>query len=267
MDLEPVDRLSRDLAKASISMSKNEVRFLVDNYYIMQRDRTRTDNQARSMMTEDEPEPHEVLIWFSKQASVMEGQLKRALDQYSDADPVGAWMREVKGIGPVLAAGLLAHIDIEKAPTVGHIWRYAGYDPTVKWEKGQKRPWNASLKTLCWKIGQSFMKLSNDEECYYGKVYKARKEYEIARNERGGNQDLAEAGRARVGKNTEAFKHYAAGRLPPGQIDARSRRYAVKLFLSHLHGVWYEQHYHKPPPLPYPIAYIPGHTHIVGRPH
>jgi hypothetical protein len=219
------------------------------------------------MMAEEEPEPHEVLLWFAKQAGTMENQLKRALDTYSDADPVGAWMRQVKGIGPVLAAGLLAHIDITKAPTVGHIWRYAGYDPTVKWEKGQKRPWNASLKTLCWKIGQSFMKLSNDEECYYGKVYRARKEYEINRNERGGNQVLAEAGRARVGKNTEAYKHYSTGRLPPGQIDARSRRYAVKLFLSHLHGIWYEQHFRKPPPLPYPIAYIPGHTHMVHAPH
>ena len=150
-------------------MSVEEARFLVDSYYIMQEDRKRTSNQERSMSTQDQPEPSEILSWLRKQAQTMENQLKRALDQYSDAHPVGTWMREVKGVGPVLAAGLLAHIDIEKAPTVGRIWRYAGLDPTVKWEKGQKRPWNAKLKTLTWKIGQSFMKLSNDEECYYGR--------------------------------------------------------------------------------------------------
>jgi hypothetical protein len=44
---------------------------------------------------------------------------------------------------------LLARIDIVKAPTAGHIWRYAGLDPTVRWNKGEKRPWNAGLKVLC----------------------------------------------------------------------------------------------------------------------
>ena len=38
-----------------------------------------------------------------------------------------------RGIGPVIAAGLLANIDIKQAPTVGHIWRFAGLDPTNKW--------------------------------------------------------------------------------------------------------------------------------------
>jgi hypothetical protein len=68
-----------------------------------------------------------------------------------------------------------------------------------------------------------------------------------------------------VGKSTEAFKHYSAGRLPPGQIDARARRYAVKLFLSHLHEVWYKAHFGKAPPLPYPIAIL-GHAHIKPPP-
>ena len=170
-------------------------------------------------------------------------------------------MRETVGIGPVISAGLLAHIDIEKAPTVGHIWRFAGLDPTVKWEKGKKRPWNAGLKTLCWKAGQSFMKLSGREDCYYGGVYRERKAYEIVRNDRGDNTTLAVQLVLKVGKTTEAHKHLSTGKLPPGQIDARARRYAVKLFLSHLHAEWYRRHFHKEPPLPYPIAHL-GHTHM-----
>jgi hypothetical protein len=165
----------------------------------------------------------------------------------------------VYGIGPVIAAGLMAHIDITKCPTVGHIWRFAGLDPTLKWEKGQKRPFNGPLKTLCWKVGQSFMKFSGQAECQYGAIYRERKQYEIERNEAGGN--AAAAAEVLAAKPNHAQRAiYATGKLSPAQIDARARRYAVKLFLSHMHAVWYEQHFGTEPPLPYPIAIL-KHAH------
>ena len=174
-----VQRLGRDLAIAASTLSDEEARFLVDAYYQMQEGRKRTANQARSM----DAEPHSVLVWLREQDEILEGQIKRALEKYTDARPIGQWMKSHHGIGPVIAAGLLAHIDITKASTAGKIWRYAGLDPTSKWEKGNKRPWNAELKTLCWKIGQSFMKFSGDDACFYGHVYRERKAYEVARNE------------------------------------------------------------------------------------
>lgn len=263
-DLEPVHRLTRDIAKSASLLSDDEARFLVDYYYICQEDRKRSTNQTRALS--ETQEPCAVVAWLAEQSTTLENQIKRALDVYTDAHPVGKWLKGVYGIGPVIAAGLLAHIDITKAPTVGHIWRYAGLDPTVKWEKGQKRPWNAGLKTLLWKLGQSFMKFSNQEECFYGHIYKERKAYEIARNERGENAALAAVLVLKVGKTTEAHKHLSLGLLPPGQIDARARRYAVKLLLSHLHGEWYRATYGTPPPLPYPIA-IGGHAHYIAPPH
>jgi len=262
--LEPIERLSRDILTAARTLTDTEARFLVDAYYMMQEDRKRAHNQVRALG--EDAEPNSVVQWLATQSQTLENQIKRGLDTYTDAHVMGSWMREVKGIGPVLSAGLLAHIDITKAPTVGHIWRYAGLDPTVKWEKGHKRPWNATLKTLCWKIGQSFMKLSNDEECFYGQIYKRRKAYEIERNLAGGNAETAKTWLDKVGKTTEAHGHYAAGHLPPSQIDGRARRYAVKLFLSHLHGAWYWQHFKQLAPLPYPIAIL-NHVHMIESPH
>lgn len=263
--LIPVERLSRDLSKAARTLTDTEARYLINSYYIMQDSRLRSNNQVRAL-TEAE-KPNSVLVWLAEQGATLEGQIKRALDQYTQAHKMGSWMREIHGIGPVLAAGLLAHIDITKAPTVGHIWRFAGLDPTTTWNKGERRPWNADLKTLCWKVGQSFMKFSNDNACYYGHVYRKRKEFETTRNEQNGNTEAAAKGLARVGKTTEAYKYYAAGKLPPAQIDARARRYAVKLFLSHLHNVWYEKHFGVPAPLPYPIAIL-GHdrSHYIPPP-
>ena len=263
MNLEPIMKLSKDLKAAAAQMSDDEARFLVDYYYIAQEDRKRSTNQVRAL--DETKEPNAVISWLAAQSEALEEQIKKALDVYTKNHIMGSWMRQIVGIGPVISAGLLAHIDIEKAPTVGHIWRYAGLDPTSKWEKGQKRPWNAGLKTLCWKAGQSFMKFSGRDDCYYGHIYRERKNFEIARNERGDNKELAEQLKEKVSKNTEAYKHFSNGLLPPGQIDARARRYAVKLFLSHLHGAWYEAHFGTKPPLPYPIAHM-GHAHFIPSP-
>jgi len=262
---KPVERLARDLVRAAATLSDREARFLVDAYYSMQEERKRANNQLRAM----EAEPHMVIDWLAAQHETLEGQIKRALDAYSDAHPVGPWLKSLHGIGPVIAAGLMAHIDITKAPTAGHIWRFAGLDPTMQWKKGQKRPWNASLRTLCWKIGQSFVKFSGAEECVYGAVtYRKRKEMEVERNERGENAETAQhiLSEKNFGKTTEAYKALITGKLPPAQIDARARRYAVKLFLSHLQMVWWFISTKELPPLPYPIAHL-AHAHMVPPPN
>jgi hypothetical protein len=262
-DLPTLQRLTRDLRSATATLSDAEARFLVDAYYIIQEDRKRSGNQVRSM----ENEPHALLAWFFAQNEMLESQLKAALERYSDSKPIGKWMKSIYGIGPVIAAGLMAHIDIKEAPTAGHIWKYAGLDPTSKWEKGQKRPWNAGLKTLCWHIGQSFMKFHKRDECFYGKLYTERKAYETARNDRGDNAVLAETLKAKFNKNTDAYKHLSNGKLPPAQIDARARRWVVKLFLSHMQAVWWKLETGTDAPKPYILTRDHGHAHEVLPPN
>lgn len=263
-----VERLTRDLVKAAKTLSAKEARFLVDAYYMIQDNRIMAGNQiaALTRVTETHPneEPNEVLRWLLDQQGILENQIKRALDSYSDSDPLGEWARGVIGIGPVIAAGLLAHIDIEKAPTAGHIWRFAGLDPTSRWDKGQKRPWNAGLKTLCWKIGESFVKVSGNPKAIYGQLYKQRKELEMERNERHkfAEQAKAKLEKYRIGKDTDAYKAYSDGRLPPAHIHARAKRWAIKIFLSHYHAQAYRLKYGKEPPAPYAIA-IQGHAHKI----
>lgn len=258
--LVSIENLKRDIVNAAVHLSDDEARFLVDYYYIAQEDRKRSTNQKRALS--ESQEPNAVITWLASQSATLEKQILRALDKYTQGHVMGSWMRDIYGIGPVISAGLLAHIDITKAPTVGHIWSFAGLDPRRKWEKGQVRPWNASLKTLCWKVGQSFMKFSNQPECQYGRLYRQRKEYEIQRNEAGGNAQAAAEGAARVNKSTDAYKSYSIGKLPPAHIDARARRWAVKIFLSHLHAEWYRRHFNQEPPKPFAIAIL-GHAHEI----
>ena len=171
------------------------------------------------------------------------------------------------GVGPVIAAGLLAHIDIHKAKTAGALWKYAGLDPSAQWKKGQKRPWNAALKVLCWKLGESFVKVSGNKNDVYGKIYKQRKELEAQRNESGefAEQAKAKLEKFNIGKTTDAYKAYSIGKLPPAHIHARATRFAVKLFLSHLQEVWWKHEFHTDPPAPYAMVHQ-GHAHKIEPP-
>jgi Transposase IS116/IS110/IS902 family len=266
-DLESVKRLSKDLRKAAATLSDREARYLVDLYYIWQDHRKRAGSQVRQMS--EVAEPHDVIAWVGTQADTLETQIKGALNIYAKANPLGVWSMSITGIGQIISAGLLAHIEIEKAPTAGHIWRFAGLDPTVRWEKKTKRPWNAGLKTLCWHIGESFVKQQSRPSDYYGKLLLERKEYEIARNDRGELADQAvEILRTKnIGKQTDAYKHYSVGKLPPAQIHARAKRWATKLFLSHWHEVAFRFRYGTLPPKPYVLTHVGGHAHAIEIPN
>ena len=190
--------------------------------------------------------------------------MKRILDIYADSHPASQWLKSIVGIGPVIAAGLMANIDPQRAKSPASIWRLAGLDPSSTWNKGEVRPWNARLKTLCWHAGQSFMKFSGKEDCFYGHLYRRHKEQIIATNEAGVYAEYAEERKERVGKSTEAYKAYAAGKLPPGQVDARARRFAVKRFLSDFYLVarWISDG--RVTRLPYAIEFGIGAEHSYG---
>ncbi len=293
-DLNAGWKLTEDLRAAADTLSEQEARYLVDTYYAMQDNRKRCRNQIHAL--DEHGEPSELVGWLAEHSQKLEAAVKGALDIYSKSQPLGIWARGVLGIGPVIAAGLLAHIDITKAETAGAIWSFAGLDPTKEWGKGQKRPWNARLKTLCWKIGESFVKVSGKEDAFYGHIYRARKVKEWERNLSGALADQARQciTKKNIGKETVAYKFYSGqlspkiidrfvssgetipenlrpteegdeiNMLPPAHIQARAKRYAVKLFLAHYfetgRGIL-----NLPIPLPYPIAHG-GHAHRIPAP-
>jgi len=347
--LDPIIPLSADLRQAAAALTTEEARFLVDLFYAIQDNRIAAAGQQRALNASGEP--HKVFIWAFGSMQRLERTILSALDIYSDSQQLGRWAKSIVGVGPVLASGLLAHIDITQAPTVGHVWRFAGLDPTMKWlgkdraralanpvfdapkleEEGDeyaltdaevaevetildaasgsitysqlqalssltgrkvgnivrqardkqgrvtresviallaKRPWNARLKTTCWKLGESFVKVQNNPRDIYGHVYAERKAIEIERNEAGlfAEQAAAALAAKRYRRDTEAYKAYSKGKLPPAHIHARAKRYAVKLFLAHWQAVAYELEYGTPPPKPYVIEHG-GHTHFIAPPN
>lgn len=77
-----------------------------------------------------------------------------------------AWLKDVKGIGPKLAASLIAEIGSpDRFPCVSALWHYCGIHvkdgvcPAMY--RGDKVTWNPELKKICYKIGEQFVRLGS----------------------------------------------------------------------------------------------------------
>jgi len=324
-DIFGVEKLSDDLKKSAGLLTASQARYLVDYYYKIQDDRIRAAGQVRSSEAE---EPIDWIDFVYRQLFALENRIKSALGIYSLSTELGHWSRSITGIGPVLSAGLLAHIDITKTAHPGSLWRLAGLDPTSKWigsdaakklvaekiaSRGKvskqeirdlavmsnrnpvllekmavsynkkdgdtkvtttnlakalaRRPWNAQLKVIQWKIGESFVKVQGKKGGkFYGEFYAQRRALEEARNDDMLNEVEALAKAKTVGKSTDAYKSYSLGKFPPGHLYSRSKRWVVKLFLSHYHHVAHEIHYGKPPERPWIITHG-GHSDFIPPPN
>lgn len=260
-------RLTKEMVLDAAVLSKPEARFLVANYYAAQEARKRNDMQLRHLGITDgvaEGTVKPLLAHTADQNAVIESEVARAMKKYVEGDAVGRWLLSHIGIGGVLAAGFLAHLDVTKSDTAGGFWRFAGLDAgTSKWEKGGKRPWNADLKQLCFHLGECIKRTSNHPDSFYGAFYRERKALLVARNDRG---DFAERSKTYETKSADVKAKLAEGKLPDGNLDRQACNITAKMLLSHLHAIMYWDHYGKPPPKPFAIAIL-GHAHEVRIPN
>ena len=125
-------------------------------------------------------------------------------------------------------------------------------------------PYNKKLKTACWKIGEQILKVSNNPNSLYGRLYKERKTYELAKNEKGEYSDQAENILNTINiKNKDVIATNKEGKLTKGHIEARCKRYAVTMLLRHYWEACYYYKYNEKPELPYAIAHL-GHGDYIG---
>lgn len=286
--------LGRDIRQGARGLGMRDARYLVDLYYEVQRFRISSAHMART--ASEQAEPATLMGYMSDQIRRLEGFVAKALGEFAEAHPLGDWLGQIVGVGPVISAGLIAHTWEYDFRTVSALWRFAGLDPTIIWARGSRRPFNAKLKTLCYKIGESFVKFQAHPDGFYGKLFLKFKYEEWDKNITGKNETAALERAGRVGKGTTAYKWYAGqinphwalemlksgtpwperlpeealgdGKpmLPPGHVNARARRRTVKLFLSHFWEVSYWLRHGQRPEDPWVIEHG-GHTHKIEVPH
>ncbi len=203
-------------------------------------------------LTEDEAQ---ILIeHLDNQLKGVEAGIKKDMQKALVGTPIyDKWFDLVKGIGPIIAGGLIGEImDISRFDHVSNLWSWAGlgiHDGGAdKRRKGEKLNWNPHVKVLCWKAGKSFV-LSKG---YFRTAYDDFKEHEIKMNESWISDRVIKSmkgcrlvdGAIITETNVKKILADNKGEIllcrSDGHIDARARRKTAKLFLALTFMKWRE---------------------------
>jgi len=191
---------------------------------------------------------------LDKQIKGVEAGIKKDMQKALVGTPIyDEWFDKVKGIGPIIAGGLIGEIvDISKFEHISNLWSWAGLGihngEADRRRKGMKLNWNPHAKVLCWKAGKSFV-LSKG---YFRTVYDEFKKHEIKMNTPYVSDRVIASmkgcrlddGPVITETNVKKILADNKGEIllckSDGHLDARARRKTVKLFLGLTFMKWRE---------------------------
>ena len=218
-------------------------------------------NQVGAMLRQELITPEEAATLeggLTKPLVKVEGQIIRAAAKELKGMPIWEdWLSKVRGVGGCLGVQFVALIQpISDFDTVAALWSYSGYGvvdgEAPRRQAGVQSRWNPDLRKLGYQLGDCFVRAGGPYRELYD-CYKAR--------DRAVHPDPVtktdKSGKLMKTREGKAWKMYT-----DGHIHARARRYAVKIFLSHLWQAWRELE-----GLlvrgPYAVEYL-GHTKILS---
>lgn len=181
-NLAPACKLCHN-AEHGITAEMSDLKLLTRLFYEAQEKRKAAANRVRAYegLGIEVPYAHAAL----EDAKQYEKHLKKHVRALLRVNLFyNAWLKHVKGIGPLLAASLLAELGSpQRFNTVSALWSYSGLKvkngEAVRRTKGEKSNWNGAVKTTAWKIGSQFVKTPN---CLGRQLYEQYKAYYIERD-------------------------------------------------------------------------------------
>jgi len=226
---------SRNPSKKS-GFNREAVRQLVEIYYDTQEVRIRSFNRLRQI--------GEVKGVHPEALKSLEKEIKNYItEEIKDVPVCAQFLQPIKGIGPILAGGLLAWLDPYKADHISSFWKYCGLHvaegTAIKREKGKKLGFPLKLRTLCWKIGKSFVRAKTP---FYRDIYDKAK---VSENRKLGNpienpQNCPMYKKCLIRLGQKAKRLSVKPKNPPCKqhIDYRAMRKMVKRFLADFWLAW-----------------------------
>ena len=147
MEMLNVAKIDKSIIESIVSVpSKEEARYLQDIYYQTQDKRIVIQSQLRAIKQgtdgdKDEKGNMMFLEYYYYNTKLMEDQIKKALEAFTDSYYLSRWAKQVTGIGPVISTCLAANLDITVNETgndtdmhAGSWWSYCGLNDN-------NRPW------------------------------------------------------------------------------------------------------------------------------
>ncbi len=181
--------------------------------------------------TTDDKEYIDKLLIVQESSEKFEALYKKLMMELVENQPVYIeFLQHIKGISSVLSANLIKEFgQCENALHISSLWKYCGMHvvdgKAPKREKGIKLDFSIKLRTLCWKISDSFVKQRTP---FYRDIYDKEKERQSSfmSHSNGGNQTQSASHVERENQKIIA---------PQSKLhaDLRARRKMVKIFLAH----------------------------------
>lgn len=234
-----------------------ELKIKTEAYYSIQKQRIQTQLRIKSYVRNgklERDQAAELHGWMDELLFRIEKKIKRDVEKLLKNVPIWQeFLKQVNGVGPCLAGSLIAGIvDIGRFRYVSSLWKYCGMHVVnghaPQKTRGQKIDWNPFLRMTCYKIGESFVKQKADN-CLYRRLYTSKKKYYRTKH--------PEKVAFKTKKGKTAYKY------TDGHIHAMARRYAVKIFLSHLWVRWREIE-GLPITKPWVFEHRPGHRDYIA---
>lgn len=174
-------------------------------------------------------------------------------------------VNDIVGSSKVITDDHVALIAAKTQWSYSHIRDRAWDDKKEKWSKANiisacsMVPYNKELKSFCYLLGEQFHWNCNNDQSLYGTLFSERKALEEKRNAEGAFSDQASNKLDKlISKDTNAYKAYSEGKLPAAHINNRAKRWAVKIFISHLFEEMYRVEYGEKPPRYYALDKLEG---------
>lgn len=220
---------SKTLQSSQENITTKELEYLIERYYQVQKHRIAMGNEVFQL--EQEGSNPVTLNYYGQRFKEVEDEIAKTIEKAIKNHEMYDWLKQIKGIGPILGAALVAFIDIERAEHASSVWKYCGLAPDQKREKGKKLDYNPFMKTIAWKIGESFVKTKG---VYRGIYDTSRAYYDVKFPEKQLVTD--EKGKAKLSRTGQKWYKYT-----DGHKYAMAKRRTVKLFLSHFWAEWRER--------------------------
>ena len=221
-DTEPAPTIPCDCGFVKVLKTETGDLFLFRLHNEIQKTRVQCDVRLSHLMRSHRKD--ERTEGVSKKIKMIEDEIAKEIEKTVDGTKLWEdWASMVKGLGKYSLGKLMAAVDIEWAGTVSQLWRFAGFMPGEKREKGQVLHFSMALKTHCWKVGTSLMRAKGRYYMYY---CEQKKRYE--------ERFTAEGLKIVAGKKGGEKE----GEISKGHIHMMALRKMIKLFLSHFWSIY-----------------------------
>lgn len=214
--------------------------------------------KAEGKISAKEVEYIEKIREVQKNAEKYELLYKNLMAEFIETEPIYVeFLNHIRGISIILSSNLIKEFGYcEKAPHISSLWKYCGMHvvegEAPKRKKGQKLDFSIKLRTMVWKISDSFIKQRTP---FYRDIYdkekarqlammkesQARQEDQIVTNqitkENHSNKvsQYKQEDQIKIASHKQEENQMIIANPPKSLLhaDLRARRKMVKIFLAH----------------------------------